>query len=121
MLGSSKKGRKSFPHSPQKNSQFLNLFFGLKQHAPNVPQKRDIIDPESGIVEYDESYLDRISKIVATTLSSIIPILAILVLYFIKSTSQRIYIMIGFTAVFAAALTTFTSARRIEIFASTAT
>ncbi|KAH0551432.1 hypothetical protein GP486_007354 [Trichoglossum hirsutum] len=84
-------------------------------------KNRKFIDVESGIVEYRDASLARISTIAATTLSSILPILAVLVLYFVKSTLKRIGVMIGFTTVFAAALATFTSARRVEIFAATAT
>lgn len=48
------------------------------------------------------------------------PLVAIIVLYFVKDTIKRLGVAIVFTSLFAAALTLSTSARRIEIFASTA-
>jgi hypothetical protein len=79
-----------------------------------------ITDAECGIPQYREASLTRISSVVATTASSILPLLAVLVLWYVKNTLHRILVMIGFTAMFTASLAIFTSARRIEIFAATA-
>ena len=80
-----------------------------------------IVDVEAGMISFDDSKLTRAVTIVATVLSSTFPVLSILVLYLVKNTYGRIGIAAGFTAFFALFLASFTSARRVEIFAATAT
>jgi len=60
------------------------------------------------------------STLFATIASALLPIIAILVLYFVKSTLKRIYISIGLTAAFAVAMKLFTDAKKVELFAATA-
>lgn len=71
-------------------------------------------------MEYEESKLATIASIVGTVLASLLPIICILVLYFVRSTLTRLGIMVVFTTLFSTTLAIFTSARRVEIFASTA-
>lgn len=80
-----------------------------------------LIDEESGMVEYSDTKVSQISQAVSTTLASILPVLAVLGLYFEKNLLNRIYIMIGITAIFAAVLSVFSKASRAEIFSATAT
>lgn len=80
-----------------------------------------VVDVETGMVSYDESKIIRAGTITATVLSSMFPVLSILVLYVVKNTYARIGIAAGFTALFAVFLASFSSARRVEIFAATAT
>jgi hypothetical protein len=75
-------------------------------------------DSRLGVIEY--SGLKTTAKFLVTLLSSMLPALSILALYFEKHLLNRIGIMISMTFVFAAALTFGTSARRIEIFSATA-
>jgi hypothetical protein len=60
-------------------------------------RKQDVLDLESGIVEYNEEKLDRIGMVISTVLASILPVVAVL------------------------ALLSDGKGRRIEIFAATAT
>jgi hypothetical protein len=57
---------------------------------------------------------------VATIAAATLPVIAILILYFIKDTLRRIYVLIGLTVAFAVATKVLTSAKSIEIFAATA-
>ncbi|KAL2066006.1 hypothetical protein VTL71DRAFT_2077 [Oculimacula yallundae] len=75
-------------------------------------------DQALGVIQY--SGLKTTAKFIITLLSSMLPALSILGLYFEKDLLKRIGIMIGMTFAFAAALTFGTSARRIEIFSATA-
>lgn len=79
-----------------------------------------VIDEEAGVVEYREGRMDKFAKMVSITIASTVPMIAILGLYFEQNLLHRIYISIGITAAFAALLSMFTNARRIEIFAATA-
>lgn len=78
------------------------------------------MDPEAGIVRYEESTLAVATKIIGTVLSSFLPVLSIIVLYFVKDTLTRLGIVVLFTTLFSATLTIFTSAGRVEVFTSTA-
>jgi hypothetical protein len=86
-------------------------------------RKQDVLDLESGIVEYNEEKLDRIGMVISTVLASVLPVVAVLGLFFVHSLLKRIYIMIGITAAFAGLLALLSDGkgRRIEIFAATAT
>lgn len=80
-----------------------------------------VVDEESGLMSYDDSKINTASTVFATVLSSTLPVITILVLYVVKNTMKRIYITLGFTVAFAAILAMCSSARRVEIFAATAT
>ena len=78
------------------------------------------VDPDSGIVEYDNSRLRSISNAVTVIFASLVPTVSVLVLSYVKTTKIRLGLLILFTAVFSAALATFTSARKIEVFSAIA-
>ena len=78
------------------------------------------VDPDSGIVEYDNRRLSSISNGVGVTFASLVPTVSVLVLYFVNDMLVRLGLLIVFTAFFSAALATFTSARKIEIFSAVA-
>jgi hypothetical protein len=105
--------------SPE-NDIFTNLF---KKAFTNC--FRDVggkvIDEESGLKSFSDSGLNRTSNIFATIVASTIPVLTIFVLNALKTTPLRIGLTVVFTAVFGAILAIFSTARRVEIFAATAT
>jgi hypothetical protein len=61
-----------------------------------------------------------ITSFLAALLASMIPVLSILILYFIKNTLRRIYTLMGFTVLFALVLKLLTSAKTMDVFAVTA-
>ena len=61
-----------------------------------------------------------VSNVVASTISSLLPTLVILLLYFVNRMLVRIGLVIVFTAIFSLALSFFTTANKGEIFAATA-
>ena len=73
-----------------------------------------------GVTQYSDSKMAKISTFIASVMSSILPVIAILVLYFVQRTVVRLYVTIGLTTLFASSLAIFTSARHHEIFAATA-
>ncbi|KAF2820084.1 hypothetical protein CC86DRAFT_374782 [Ophiobolus disseminans] len=85
--------------------------------------KQNAVDLESGVVEYDEEKLDRVGMVISTILASILPVIAVLGLFFVDDLLKRIYIMIGITGGFAGLLALLSNGKgkRIEIFAATAT
>lgn len=78
------------------------------------------VDPDSGIVEYEDTRLLAISNAVGVIFASLAPTISALVLYFIKNMLVRIGPLVVFTAVFSAALVVFTKDRKIEIFSAIA-
>ncbi|KAK5155873.1 hypothetical protein LTS14_005439 [Recurvomyces mirabilis] len=76
-------------------------------------------DEETGVFQYDDDGLRRLNKLITTTIASLLPVIAIVVLYAVQGTWRRIYVTIGFTSCFGMALA-MTSAKVSEIFAATA-
>ncbi|KAI0901642.1 hypothetical protein F4806DRAFT_443956 [Annulohypoxylon nitens] len=69
---------------------------------------------------YDDQKITRFADMLSVVLSSLLPTVMILALYFIQSMLWRIGAVIIFTAIFAVALTVFTNARKIEVYSATA-
>ena len=69
---------------------------------------------------YRESTIYRLTSIIATALSSLLPIISIVVLYIVHDMAARLGIIAGFTVAFSMALSIITTANRVENFATTA-
>ncbi|KAK4038339.1 hypothetical protein C8A01DRAFT_17571 [Parachaetomium inaequale] len=80
-----------------------------------------IVDEEAGLRSYSDSKLDKTSNVIAVIVASTLPVLTIFVLNSVGSTTARIGWAVLFTAVFAGILGLFSSAKRAELFAATAT
>ncbi|KAK2744187.1 hypothetical protein CKAH01_18354 [Colletotrichum kahawae] len=81
----------------------------------------ETIDTTSQHVSYSQSSVKRMSNLATTVMASIMPVLTIFVLNIISSTNLRILVTMVFTAVFALLIATFSNAKKVEIFAATAT
>lgn len=80
-------------------------------------------EPKGGagdVFKYHDSHIEVIMNILSTVLSSLLPVVAIVVLYLVQSTARRLAIIAGFTAAFSFLLTIITTAKRSENFAATA-
>lgn len=64
--------------------------------------------------------LQNIVRIVATALASLLPVLAIAVLYTLDSTPERLWAVAGFTLLFSLALGIFTRGEIVDVFAASA-
>ncbi|KAK8094238.1 hypothetical protein PG997_000923 [Apiospora hydei] len=69
---------------------------------------------------YNTRTISRVGSATVAALSSTLPTLAILVLYFVKDMVTRLGLIILFTTIFAFALAFFTDAKKVEIFSATA-
>jgi len=76
-------------------------------------------EPESEISHYSEAHLTSAVHVLGTVMASLLPISAIVILYFVSSLLARLGIVVAFTALFSFALALITQAKRIEIFAAT--
>lgn len=82
---------------------------------------KKVDDPESGIASYEQDTLHRYTSHITTIVASLLPILAIVVLYCVGSMKARLGLIALFTFSFTAALSFFTGAKRGEIFIATLT
>lgn len=83
-----------------------------------VPQRPD--DVEAGFTEYEDSKLMATLTLLATLLSSTIPVASTVVLYMVRGMPLRLAMIALFVTLFCGILAIFTNARRVEIFAATA-
>ncbi|KAK7990348.1 hypothetical protein PG990_014628 [Apiospora arundinis] len=70
--------------------------------------------------KYSSKAVNRLASGVVAALSSILPTLAILVLYYMHDMVQRMGLLIVFTTLFAVALAVLTDAKQVEVFSATA-
>ncbi|KAL9081586.1 MAG: hypothetical protein Q9159_007234 [Coniocarpon cinnabarinum] len=70
--------------------------------------------------DYGKARLERLSRSISAVVASLLPTLAILILYFIQRMLVRIGLVIVFTSMFSLALAFFTAGSTAEIFAATA-
>lgn len=76
--------------------------------------------PSDEFTSYHDPSLYNLLSLVSTTIASVFPILAIVLLHLVTKTSARLAIIGAFTAAFSICLSLVTKARRIEVFAATA-
>ena len=114
------------PSSSWINPRLLDFFHWLGHIGhEKEPEVVEAFDAELGRVkDYDSALSVRIIrvlwKVCLTLLASMLPVLAILVLYFVKPTLYRIAIAVGFTTLVGLFLIVFTSANVKEVFGATA-
>jgi hypothetical protein len=77
-------------------------------------------DPDTGIIYYDDEKLLRLTYFVTTVSASLIPIISVIALYYVTTVSARLSLVAVFMFLFAANLTYFASAKRIDVFIATA-
>lgn len=78
-------------------------------------------DPlSSGLFTYDDNTLLMITFCVITTIASTLPILSVVLLYYVQSDTARLWLAMMLCACFTLVLGLMTNARRIDIFATTA-
>lgn len=72
------------------------------------------------MTNYEDRVITRLASLVATVISSVFPIVGVIILYFVTDLLAKIGIIAGLTALFSLSLALVTDARRGEIFAATA-
>ena len=74
----------------------------------------------AGLAYFDDSKLNAVAHFLGTFIASMLPAMAIFVLYFVPDLLDRLWIILAFSALFSFTLAIFTKAKRVEIFAATA-
>jgi hypothetical protein len=94
---------------------FLGVFHKLVGNRYRASQDTDL-----HAVHYREEYMMMSTSILSTVLSSLLPIVSIIVPYLVESVPKRLGIVAIFTAAFSLTPTIITTAKRPEISAATA-
>jgi phosphoribosylpyrophosphate synthetase len=89
-------------------------------HKMRTRYHRRQADEESMIYAYDEKIVIRVADMIGTAIASLLPVLAVVVLYSVREMLARLGMIALFTVMFALALMVTTKAKRVEIFAATA-
>jgi hypothetical protein len=99
-----------------------------KQPGPNAPP--DIPDPEgprldsiaeqSNTTYHSQTMLLGIARLLSITLASLLPIVSIVVLYYVHRMPKRLGIISGFTATFSFVLGLVTNCHMVDVFAASA-
>ncbi|KUJ15788.1 uncharacterized protein LY89DRAFT_719498 [Mollisia scopiformis] len=76
--------------------------------------------PASNLYHYSDSHIIGTIDVMGTVIASMIPLVSIVILYFIRNLGARLGVVCAFTLLFSTGLALVTKARRIEIFACTA-
>ncbi|EPE28076.1 hypothetical protein GLAREA_04867 [Glarea lozoyensis ATCC 20868] len=79
------------------------------------------VDIESGVCSYQGHIIHRCISCITVVVASLIPVLAIAVLFCVSSMKIRLLLVALFTVIFTMSLTILTSAKKAEIFAATST
>ncbi|MCJ1266553.1 hypothetical protein MMC22_006438 [Lobaria immixta] len=72
------------------------------------------------MISFSDEKIRSFVRVLAVVVSSVLPILAIVVLYFIKSPTARLGAIVAFSALCSAALALLSNAKNFEIIAATA-
>lgn len=74
----------------------------------------------SSLHHYDDGHVKAVTNVLGTVLSSLAPLVSIVVLSIVTNQKARLGLICAFTLLFSLSLAVATSARRVEIFAATA-
>jgi hypothetical protein len=97
----------------------LPLLFILAAHRVLIYIQKPF-DVESGLYHYRKGNVRAVSHLVGILLASLIPAASIFTLYFVPHMTDRLGVILAYSALFSICLGVFTTARRVEIFAATA-
>jgi len=85
----------------------------------NVEQRKSSVQDDSGIAQYSEAGIATAARMVGAVLASLLPILAIVVLYLVDNTGARLGLVAVFSAIFSTTLWFLNDGKLIEVFSAT--
>lgn len=74
----------------------------------------------TGTTYHSQTTILRVARVFAMTLASLIPVVSIVVLYFVHNMGRRLGIIGGFTAAFSIVLGLVTNGELVDVFAASA-
>ena len=108
----------SLTASPNRDalSRFLAIHFG--DYFMSSKEKEDV--RRTGVGVFSDDRVRRTTRVVAVVLASILPVLSIVILYYVHPTNIRIGLIIVFSTLFSAVVALVSDARNVEVMAATA-
>lgn len=95
-------------------------FEAPKQRQTNIMQKSKSAEFMNNAVYYSQKNVSRLTSIIVVSLSSILPLVSILVLSKVHKLSTRLWIIAGCTVIFSLCVGLVASPRKVEIFSAAA-
>jgi len=92
----------------------------LPDYRADQPQARIPGDVESGLAEYDDTKIAKVTKLISMMVATTAPTVSTFILYCVTNMVARLGVVTVFSGVFSACLCLFTRARKAEVFAATA-
>lgn len=83
-------------------------------------QDRHVVGRDWRMTFFSEDRISSFVRLLAVVLSSLLPILSIVALYYIPTQTARLGAIVAFSALCSATLATLSSAKNVEIIAATA-
>lgn len=102
------------------HSQLLRWYHNKLGHRLHDPISLAETSVQIPAIHYSDDKLTATANAISTILSSLLPAVSIVALYFVPHQLARIVSIVAFCLVFSVVLTLITNARRIDCFAATA-
>jgi hypothetical protein len=101
-------------------SKWLIHLFLEPYHRFFGHRKQQALNADANLFHYDNSHLEAPANIISIVLSSVLPVLSIVVLYLIHNMPTRLGLVALFTALFSLSVAILTKAKRVDVFTATA-
>lgn len=89
--------------------------------AMNQDSEEATTDYAPNTVCYSDKKATRVAELVGAIIASLLPVIAIAILYLVKSMAKRLGLVAVFTSLFSVSLWFMTDGRLLEVFAATST
>ena len=106
--------------TPEHNREAFSRFLINKLSWVLLPTEARQEQQQTGFTVLSDNRVRRTTRVVAVVLASILPVLSIVILYYVHSTNIRIGLIIVFSTLFSAVVALVSDARNVEVMAATA-
>ncbi|KAK5046660.1 hypothetical protein LTR84_007421 [Exophiala bonariae] len=101
-------------------SKWLIRLFLEPYHRFFGHRRKEANNADAELYHYDNAHLEIPANIISIVLSSVLPVLSIVVLYIVRNMPTRLGLVALFTAAFSLSVAVLTKARRVDVFTATA-
>ena len=106
--------------TPEHNRETFSRFLIKKLGWVLLSSKEKQEARQTGFTVFSDNRVRRTTRVVAVVLASILPVLSIVILYYVHSTNIRIGLIVVFSTLFSAVVALVSDARNVEVMAGTA-
>lgn len=102
-------------------SELIHRFRRILKVTNQDCEEATTTDYAPNTVCYSDKKATRVAELVGAIIASLLPVLAIVILYLVKSMAKRLGLVALFTSLFSVSLWFMTDRRLLEVFAATST